>query len=406
MSIGKGSYFRRYWIGEALSTLGTRTGNIAYPLLALELTGSPAKAGLLAFGRSAAWFVLSLPAGAIVDRIDRRRLMIACDLASAVAIATLVVALAAGELTYSQLLFVSSLQGIFAVFFRVAEVGAVRHLVSDEELPTALAQNNARDSAAWLAGPPLGGLLYAVRRSLPFAVDVVSFLVSAALLTSIRKPFHEDREHMPWSVRSHLVDIRAGVTWLWSQPFIRTATLLVGGANFVSNAVSLLLVIVVRERGGSAPVIGLMMSFAAAGSLLGAVAATRLYRLVAPRVIVVAYPWLGVLATLIIALPLPPLALGAVYGAWVFTGPTWDAVVGGHRIRIVPDAMQGRVESVTGLVAIGGAALGPLVGGVLASRLSGSAAFLTVATIGTVVALGGVAAWSRGLRVLPAEAPA
>ena len=406
MSLGKGSYFRRYWIGEALSTLGTRTGNIAYPLLALELTGSPFKAGLLAFGRSAAWFVLSLPAGAIVDRIDRRRLMIACDLASATAIATLVVALAAGRLTYSQLLLVSSVQGIFAVFFRIAEVGAVRHLVEDAELSTALAQNSARDSAAWLAGPPLGGLLYAIRRSLPFVVDVASFLVSAALLTSIRKSFHEARELEPWSVRSHVADIRDGVSWLWSQPFLRTATLLVGGANFVSNAVSLLLVVVVRERGGSAPEIGLMMSFAAAGSLLGAVAATRLHKLVAPRVIVVAYPWLGVLATLLIALPLQPLALGAIYGAWVFTGPTWDAVVGGHRIRIVPDALQGRVESVTGLVAIGGAALGPLVGGLLASRLSASAAFVTVAAIGTLVALGGVAAWSRGLRVLPAEAPA
>jgi MFS family permease len=332
--------------------------------------------------------------------------MIACDVTSALAIATLVAALAAGRLSYAQLLLVSSVQGIFAVFFRVAEVGAVRHLVEDDELPTALAQNTARDSAAWLAGPPLGGLLFAIRRSLPFVVDVVSFLVSAALLTSIRKPFHEARELEPWSVRSHLSDIRAGVTWLWAQPFLRTATLLVGGANFVSNAVSLLLVVVVRERGGSAPEIGLMMSFAAAGSLLGAVAATRLHRLVAPRVIVVAYPWLGVLATLLIALPLQPLVLGAVYGAWVFTGPTWDAVVGGHRIRIVPDAMQGRVESVTGLVAIGGAALGPLVGGVLASRLSGSAAFVTVALIGTVVALGGVAAWSRGLRALPAEAPA
>lgn len=122
--------------------------------------------------------------------------------------------------------------------------------------------------------------------------------------------------------------------------------------------------------------------------------------------IVVASPWLGVLATLLMALPLPPLALGAVFGAWVFTGPTWDAVVGGHRIRIVPDAMQGRVESGTGLVAIGGVALGPLVGRALAARLSGSAAFPAIAAIGTVVALCGVVAWSRGLQVLPAEAAA
>ena len=207
-------------------------------------------------------------------------------------------------------------------------------------------------------------------------------------------------------MRTHLAEIRSGVTWLFAQPFLRTATLLVGGANFVANAVSLLLVVVVLERGGSAPEIGLMMSFAAAGSLPGAVAATRLHRVVAPRLIVVGYPWLGAFAALLIALPLQPLALGAIYGAWVFFGPTWDAVVGGHRIRIVPDAMQGRVESVTGLVAIGGAALGPLFGGVLASRLTASAAIVCIAAIGACIALAGVAAWSRGLRTISAEAPA
>ena len=116
------------------------------------------------------------------------------------------------------------------------------------------------------------------------------------MLASIRRPFHEAREPEPWSVRRHVADIRTGVTWLRGQPFLRTATLLVGGANFVSNAVSFLLVVVVRERGGSAPQIGLMLSFAAAGSLLGAVAATRLHRVVAPRLIVVGYPWLGAIA--------------------------------------------------------------------------------------------------------------
>src|SRR4029079_19085496 len=99
-------------------------------------------------------------------------------------------------------------------------------------------------------------------------VDVVSYLASAALLASIRKPFHDTREPEPWRLRTHLRDIGEGVRWVWSQPFLRTATLLVGGANFVSNAVSLLLVVVVSERGGSAPMIGLMMSFAAAGQPL------------------------------------------------------------------------------------------------------------------------------------------
>jgi hypothetical protein len=97
---------------------------------------------------------------------------------------------------------------------------------------------------------------------------------------------------------------------------------------------------------------------------------------------------------------------GAIFGVWMFFGPTWDAVVVGHRIRIVPDRMQGRAESVGSLVAFGSAALGPLAAGLLASRLTGTAAFLCVTAIGTVVALDGVAAWSRGLRSVAAGAPA
>ena len=127
--------------------------------------------------------------------------MIGCDIASALAMAALVLALASGRLTYGQLLAIGLLQGIFAVFFRIAEVGALRHLVADEDLPTAIAQNTARDSAAWLAGPPLGGLLYAVRRSLPFVVDCFSYPRVGRDPLSIRKPFHEEREHEPWSVR-------------------------------------------------------------------------------------------------------------------------------------------------------------------------------------------------------------
>jgi len=402
--LGRWSEFRRYWVGEALSNLGSRTGQIAYPLLALALTGSAFRAGLLGFARSAAWFVLSLPAGAIADRVDRRRLMIGCDVASAASMGLLVALLAAGRLTYWVLLAVAAIQGIFAVFFRIAEVGAVRHLVADEDLPTAIAQNTARDSAAWLAGPPLGGVLYAVHRFLPFVVDVVSYAASALMLISIRRPFHEEREQRPWSSRTHLADIRDGLHWVWSQPFLRTATLLVGGSNFVSNAVTLMLIVVVRQRGASAPEIGLMTSFAALGSVLGAIAAMRLHRLVPPRAIVLGYPWIGAVTAALLALHLPPLALGAILGAWVFLGPTWDAVVGGHRIRIVPDRLQSRVESVTTLIAIGGAALGPLLGGILVGELGGSPAFLVVAATGALIALGGTAA--RASARIPVEAPA
>jgi predicted MFS family arabinose efflux permease len=388
MSIGEGSYFRRYWIGQALSNLGTRTASIAYPLLALALTHSPALAGLLGFARFAPWFVFSLPAGAIIDRVDRKRLMILCDLASAVAVGSIVVALAAGRLTYVHLLVVATAEGISSVFFTIAEVGAVRRLVHEAELPKAIAQNTARISGAWLVGPPLGGALYAIRSFLPFAVDTLSYIASALTLASIRARFNEPRSE----VRPHLIEITEGIAWVWRHGFVRVSTLLVGGTNFISNAVALLMVITVRERGGSAPQIGLMMSCAAAGSLLGAVAANWLYRITSPRTIAVAYPWLAAGAALLLAFQLPPLALGCIYGAWIFFGPTWDAVVGGRRIALTPDALQGRVSSVIGLVAAGAVALGPLAAGLLLEAVGGPASFVCLAVFGAAIAIGGTLA--------------
>src|SRR5689334_13539270 len=127
------SDFHRYWVGEALSNLGSRTGGIAYPLLALSLTGSPAKAGLIGFARLAPWFVLSLPVGAIVDRVDRRRLLIATDLAASAVLSLLVVALVADRLTFEVLLVLALVHGTLAMVFRIGEVGAVRHLVADDD---------------------------------------------------------------------------------------------------------------------------------------------------------------------------------------------------------------------------------------------------------------------------------
>ncbi len=106
-----------------------------------------------------------------------------------------------------------------------------------------------------------------------------------------------------------------------------------------------------------------MLAFVAAGGLAGAAAAPRLRTLVSRRAIVVGYPWIGVAAlAALTALP-PPLAMGALFGSWVFFGSLWDAIVVGYRLTIVPDELQGRVESVSSLIAFGGAALGPLAAG-------------------------------------------
>src|SRR3954462_10992226 len=389
-----GPSFRRYWVGEALSNLGTRTAGVAYPLLALALTGSPAKAGLAAFVRSIPWFLFSLPTGALVDRLDRRRLMIWCDLGSFVAVGSLAAALATGVATYGALLASAFVQGLFGMAFRVAEVGAVRHLVERDSISTAVARNVARDSGAAIAGPPLGGLLFAIGRGLPFFVDAVSYLASAVTLATIPRPFHEPRERRPWSLRDHAREIGDGVRWIWRVAFLRVSELLVAGANFTMNALTLLLVVVLRDGGASPGQIGVMLGVLATGALLGAMAPGRLHRRVPPVGFVVGYGWVGVAVVGVVATVLRPGASGAVLAGWGFVGPPWDALVVGYRIRSVPEELQGRVESVSSLVSYGAAALGPLVAGVLATQLPTTAVFGCLAAVAVLVALAGTLARS------------
>jgi predicted MFS family arabinose efflux permease len=115
-----------------------------------------------------------------------------------------------------------------------------------------------------------------------------------------------------------------------------------------------------------------------------------------PRAIVVTYPWLGAAAMLVLVFRQPPLAMGAIFGLWVFFGPTWDAIVEGRRLLLTPDEMQGRASSVVYLFALGGAALGPLVGGVLVTGFGGSEAFLAVGLFGVLLA--SAATLAPGLR--------
>jgi MFS family permease len=385
--------FMRLWVGETLSTLGSRMSYVAYPLLVLATTGSPAKAGGVGFLRMLPWLVFSLPAGVVSDRVDRKRLMIACDLCACLTIASVPVALALDALTFTQLLAVAFLEGTCAVFFKIAETPVVVRMVASEQLPGAVAQNQAREYGAFLVGPPLGGILFGFGRALPFIADAASYLVSAVALRGIRRPFQSVRDS---SSRRAIDEAREGVLWLWREPFLRMSEVLVAGSNLISNALGLSLIVIAREKGASSGEVGVMLALVAAGGLAGAVAAPFLRAHISARLIVAGYCWVGAGAVFALVSTPPALAMGAIFGAWVFFGPLWDAVVMGYRLRIVPDAIQGRVESVGTLISFGAAALGPLAAGLLLDGVGARPTLLAAAT--AMVLLGVVGTVSRSLR--------
>ena len=387
--------FNLLWTGQVVSVVGTRVSGIAIPLLVLAHTHSPAKAGIAEFAAALPLFVLTLPAGALVDRWNRKRLLIVCDAIRCVAYVTLAVAIAAGRISFVHILVVVLVDGCGYVFFGVAERSALRHVVADDHLAAALARNQARDYGALLAGPPLGGLLYSLGRAVPFVFDAVSYAVSVVSLSFLRARLQGEREA---TVPHLLREVRDGLAWFWREPFIRTTSLLVTGSDFVVNALWLVVIVLARERGASAALVGGLFGFLGVGGLLGAFLAPRLAHRLSRRAVVVATMWLQ--AALVPLLFVPgAVTAGVVYGAMFLLHPTWNAVVGGYRIRATPDELLGRVQSVATLLSLGSVPFAFLVVGFLLQAFGTTPTVLLFAAVMAAVAV--AAAVSPAIRAAP-----
>jgi predicted MFS family arabinose efflux permease len=327
---------------------------------------------LVGFARTLPWLLLSLPAGALIDRLDRKHVMVVADLGACLALLSIPVAVWMGQLSLAQIIVVAFLEGGFLVFFSIAETGALRSVVPAEQLSDAVAANDARAYAAYVAGNPLGGVLFGVSRALPFLVDAVSYLVSLVLVLATRKNFQETRTRPTQRLR---VEVAEGARWLWAQPFLRAALLLVAGSNFVFAGVTLAAIVVAHEQGASPALIGIMLAAGGVGGVLGALVSPWLRRRISPRTVVAGFNWVDLAVILALVVAPHPLVIGALLGALSFFGPTWNAVVDGYRISIIPDSLIGRAQSFDSLVAFGTASLGPLVAGSCLRRLVAMAPF-------------------------------
>jgi predicted MFS family arabinose efflux permease len=380
-----------------LSDLGGRVSGIAFPLLVLGATGSPAKAGIVGAAGSLPLLVLTLPAGAYVDRWNRRTVMLASDAARCVALGSLGAAIALDRLAFAHVVAVAVVEGAGFVFFGVAERASLRRLVSDDDMPAALIRNQAREYGALLAGQPLGGLLFALGRVVPFAFDAVSYLVSVATVACIRTSFARERPAARTRIRD---DLRDGLRWFWAQPFLRATSLVVTGMDFTVNALYLVAIVVARQRGASPALIGAMFVFLGLGGIAGSAAAPWLSRRLPTRAIVVGSPLL--LAALVPLVPLLPgrVTPGVVYGTMFLLFPTWNATVGAYRVRVTPDELQARVASVATLLSLGLVPVAALVTGYLleAAGQIATTAFLT----GVAACAVAVAATSSAVRDAPA----
>jgi MFS family permease len=362
----------------------------------LALTGSPSQAGLVGFAQTLPFPLLFLVAGVVVDRVDRKRLLLVADGARAVAFASLVVALALDRVVLVHILAVAFVEGSFFVFFRLAESAALPQVVPKEQLPTAVAQNQARDQGAELAGAPLGGLLFGFDRLLPFLFDAVSYAIGFATLLFIRPALQEDRPPRKTRVREEVVE---GFHWAWHHPFIRAIVILVGGSNFAFNALFLVLIVRAKDLGASAALVGAMFAFLGAGAILGALLAPFVARRVPAKFVIIGSLWLWAAYPLVLVTLPNVLAIGLVAGIVNITGPIFNVVLSAYRYALVPDRLLGRVGSFILLVAWGTIPLGAISAGFLLEAFGAVTSMLLLAGVSFAVAVG--ATLTRTVRSVP-----
>ncbi len=368
--------FTLLWSSQVISTVGTRVTSVAYPLLVLLLTGSPALAGVVGFAQTLPFLLLYLPGGAWVDRWDRRRTMVACEIGRTVALGSVAVTAVIGgvhAVTIAQLAAVAFVEGSLFVLFDLSEGAALPRLVPAGQLPTAVAWNQARTQGADLVGQPLGGLLFAIAPALPFAVDSVSYLVSGGAVAAIRTRLQGERAATVDRLRSRIAE---GVRFVRRSAFLRETVVIVGWINLVFNGSFLVVIVRAQRLGGSPGQIGLMLAALGAGGILGALAAPAIQRRLSGRVVLVAIAWLWTGLGVVLAFAPSLVWLAVLVFALNLFGAPYNVVIAARMYQLVPEQIFGRVRSVGRIVAWGTIPIGTLLGGVLAERLGAAPALL------------------------------
>lgn len=405
MKLSSNRDFRVWVTGTTADSLGNSIVTLAIPLATLSTVGSAAGAGLLGsvYGVSFAAFVLL--GGVLVDRIDRRKAMMAKGIVSAVLWTICAFLVQAGATSLWLLGALLFLAGVNRAMFGSADNAAVRSIVPPAELPRVQGVVQAREAAIELGGAPLGGVLIGLALGAPFAVAAACGVVlgcSAVLIERDLRPRTLDRTPPVHAridaIRSVPRDLAEGMKFVLEDRLIRVAVAIISVVN-LSIALTLQLATLSFASDGVPPIrIAVLYSVAAGAMLGGAVVSGRLVSRVPNGVLIVSS--LGVVGAALAAISLFPqitfvtVALAAV-GLVV---PTMSAVLQGYVASATPVDRQGRVISLMTLLSLGLAALAPVVAGSLVTSGGVQVGYAVAA----VIALGcaSVAALARDVRTL------
>jgi MFS family permease len=395
--------FQTLWVGSTGAMLGLEIADLAYPLLILGLTRSPAMAGLFGFAQLAAMVACGLPAGALLDRHDRRLALIAGETTRAVVCLSVAVALILHHLTAAHLIAAGVVLGAGTAFSGAARLLATRAVVPPAQLTRALTQEEVRNNGAALVGPPLGGVLYALGTALPLFAAAAGLLVSAASAVAVRFNGRATTAPQPAGTATD-ANMGAGLRLLWRTPMLRVTLGALALVNLAGFALPLVVIVLLRGHGGSPHTIGLVLGAGALGGLLGAPLIGTLHRLLRPGHLLVAVTGWIALAFAALAVPLGPWWMALALCVAMLGVPAVRVLLDVLIFRQVPDAVRGRTIAATVVVLTLGTPLGALVGGLLLQFAGGTGTVLALAGVITAAAVTALA--SRSVRAARWPEPA
>ncbi len=370
-----GPRFAKLWTASTTSALGSGLATIAAPLYVAAHTKSPLIVSATTGVAWLPWLLFALPGGVLVDRVDRRRLMVTIDWTRVGAMGVLATALLTGW---------SSIALLDAVLFVINTGEVVFRSASQTMTPAVVPRASLERANSWLVGGtmvmqqmiagPLGGFLFVVSACVPFFVNAGTYAASAVLVGLVAGTYRASRTSAtagsgPRRAGAISAELAEGFRWLAGQRLLRTMAILIGLLNLTLTAAEAVLVLLVRERLHMGAVgYGTLFTCLAVGAVLGSACGDWLIRKVTPTWTIRVGLLVEACFHLVLATTHSAYFAGFILFAFGVHSALWSIVANSLRQRLTPPEMLGRVASTGFFIAAGGNCFGALLGGLIATQ--------------------------------------
>lgn len=384
-----GKPYWRLWTASTISSLGDGASQTALPLLAASLSRDPRLVAGVATAGTIPWLVFSLHAGAIVDRYDKRLISVAMDTIRAIVTFGIVISIWTDAVRLPLLYFTALMMGFAEVLFGNAAQALLPNVVDAQQLERANGwQYSAEVASRQFVGPPIGSFLFAAAASVPFIIDGISFIASAALILTLG-PIHRATRDMGVNNQSAAQpqrrmrhEIAEGLKWLFSHRLLRTLAICLGIMNLCTNGAFAVLVLLAQDRLHlTTRGFGVMLAAAAIGSVVGGLIGDRVSRAIGQGLTLMIASLVEGGQLVVLGLTHSPVIAVLAMAMSGFTGTMWNVVTVSLRQQIIPPHLFGRVNSAYRLFGLGMMPIGTVIGGLIAHRWGVHMPFIVLGTV-------------------------